>query len=1492
MEPVGISAASWVVGKALSPLSGGVLEAWAASTKLGSNIEALKMVLLQAQGMLNSAGGREIHNPALTELLNKLRQLAYVADDVLDELDYFRIQDELDGTSDAADVHAAGCVQDLALHARHTARACVNKLKFPVCTRAATARHDDTDQQGKQGFLSGLRFCGGRREIGSSSRSTANNVGKRFSCFSSLPSVDHDVETDMMGNPSMTGNDPLQIPKLMFDRVEMSRKISDITEQLKPVCAMYMPFLDIAMSRPKSTPLIIEPKLYGRDSHKKIIVDEIVNSEGRGLTVLPIVGPGGIGKTTFTQHIYEQMKNHFQISIWICVSLDFNANRLTKDIVEKIPQVNNENKNCSAEELIEQRLKGKRVLLVLDDVWEYREVEWKNVIALFKKEGGKGNMVIVTTRISEVANAVKTTKYSLKLERLCSADIMSFFEECVFGDQKPWVDHPELVDIGSKIVDKLKGSPLAARTVGRLLRTKLILNHWRSVLESKEWESTTDDNDIMPALKLSYDYLPFHLQQCFSFCGLFPEDYVFGSEELVHLWIGLDILHSGDQKTKRLEDVGLCYLNDLVNYGFFKMNSKGNEHPYYDMHDLMHELAVKVSSHECLSIYSSNVRDIQIPPSVRHISIIVDDTDIKDKMSFEEYDGNLRALGTKLEVENSHTLMLFGYYHGRFSKTFASLFGEARALRIIFLCGTQYNIEDILHNFSKLVHLRYLRIETGLYRPLFLPCALFRLYHLVVIDLQRDNLVKMRHFLVQRPEFHSNICWVGKLKFLQELMEFRVGKESEGFEPSQLGQLKEIGSLGIYNLEKVQSKEEANEFKLIQKNHLRELILEWDVRGSNKDPVKEEYVLESLVPHSNLQELCIRGHGGTNCPTWLCTNLSVKCLESLSLDGLSWNNLPPLGEMWMINELGEEYQCGSISAPSFHKLKSLQLSNISRLKRWVGSGTCPIFSHLEVLLIKNCSELIELPFSCPPSCCQAQQEEKIGWFPRLGKLVIVDCPKLESLPPIPWRAGAPRSAEIARVGSGIERVVYPCRYRSKLSLEIEGKGGQGDVLWNGLNFSNLTDLEELCVNNVPPLQLDHLQLLTSLKKIKIYRSSGVLLPVGGKSHAICQSLVEELEIIKCDTSGKELTLLLSFLPSLSKLKIQECDNITGLGVVEHAETGEKKEPKKGEGEIITAAATEGLLLLPPHLQEVSILDCEKVSLLSGSLWGGGLQRLCSLRFLYVMPCGEFLSSYSSPSSSCFPFPACLQHLILSGVRYMETLQLLSNLTSLTELFLNIWGDSRDEGLWPLLAYGRLTKLTLYTSSDFFAGSYPSGSHDREVCSRSSKLFDLSTKNNTGVLAAPVCSLLSSTLTRFELGFTNEVECLTEEQEEALQLLTSLKRIRFFGGYKLHRLPEGLHKLINLKQLVICACSAIRSLPSLPNSLQELEIERCRAIKSLPNSLPSSLERLRLSSCNDIKSLPKDGLPSSMIELDVSCGNSQELKRECRKMTAIIPIVRT
>jgi hypothetical protein len=435
-----------------------------------------------------------------------------------------------------------------------------------------------------------------------------------------------------------------------------------------------------------------------------------------------------------------------------------------------------------------------------------------------------------------------------------------------------------LLETGDEIMEKLKGSPLAARTVGRLLRRDLSLRHWRRVLESKEREMQTGVNDIMPALKLSYDNLPFHQQQCFSSSALFPEDHMYRTTELINLWIGLDILQP-DGRNQTLEDIGLSYLNDLVTHGFFREEGTWAG-PGYVMHDLLHDLALKVASHDYVSLHRSNVGSVKIQPSIRHLSIIIDGDDYDyddDTMSVEIFKSQLRNLKTRLKVKQLHTLMIFGVMSKSFAKIFGDLVREANALRVLRLVDISPSVESILHTFSELVHLRYLCLGTmyGIVSQVHLPLTISRFYHLRILDLGswygcRDlpkdlsNLEKLCRFYSQSD---SNIHNVGKLKLLEELTVFRVNKESEGFEPKQLENLTGLRELGIYNLENIHTKGDAAKAKLIEKNYLERLTLDWDSEWSNIDPDVEAVILESLQPPRYLEGLRIGGHGGPSCPT-------------------------------------------------------------------------------------------------------------------------------------------------------------------------------------------------------------------------------------------------------------------------------------------------------------------------------------------------------------------------------------------------------------------------------------------------------------------------------------------------------------------------------------------------------------------------------------------------------------------------------------------------
>ncbi|KAF7005556.1 hypothetical protein CFC21_020674 [Triticum aestivum] len=306
----------------------------------------------------------------------------------------------------------------------------------------------------------------------------------------------------------------------------------------------------------------------------------------------------------------------------------------------------------------------------------------------------------------------------------------------------------------------------------------------------------------------------------------------------------------------------------------------------------------------------------------------------------------------------------------------------------------------------------------------------------------------------------------------------------------------------------------------------------------------------------------------------------------------------------------------------------------------------------------------------------------------------------------------------------------------------------------------------------------------------------------------------------------------------------------------------------GGGEITAAAAEEeddGVLLFPPHLfdslQELVIFECPELVLVDPPTLvpgGGGLQALRSLHRLTIERSPKFLSTFSF---SCHIFPSSLQSLVLCDVKGLRTLEPLSNLSSLTTLVLFGCGeDLKCQGLWSLISIGgHLQELKVSGSPGFFADWDPNprralenveGGEEQQTQLVSSTLRELRTEDIAGLLAAPVWRFLSSSLTKLQLhgDWCEGMDRFIKEQEDALQLLSSLQELEFWSFKDLQHLPAGLCNLTSLKILSVNFCPAISSLPNdaLPDSLEKLDVYKCsEVLKQYCRGLEGTIPEIKI-----------------------------------------------
>ncbi|KAL5728052.1 hypothetical protein ACHQM5_001176 [Ranunculus cassubicifolius] len=673
-------------------------------------------------------------------------------------------------------------------------------------------------------------------------------------------------------------------------------------------------------SPPLTSSLVDVSEICGRELDKEDLLGRLVGESSTQqsephIPVISIVGMGGLGKTTLAQLIYSEIKNKFEMSMWVCVSDPFETHKVAKEIIEQTPGGKGQDFVGweSLHQCLSGAVKGKKYLLVLDDVWSEAEKVW-DPLKISLNGGAQGSKIIVTTRNEGVAKMMGSSLYNIhNLGKLSDDDSWSLFWKIASSGRRP-EELQKLEEIGKEIAKKCKGLPLAVKTVASLMRSQRTERDWKLVLASDIWDVQLVEKNILPALWLSYYALPPHLKQCFTFCAFFPKDTILRKNELVKLWMAQGFL--GYDGSKELEMIGANYFEDLVARSFFQDIERSDQlsNAICKMHDIVHDLALFLSGKK-----------------FRHI-------DAKEKVNeFPSGPNNLRSL----RITPTEQALL-------------KLCSELRYLRLLDL--SESCITEVPNEVDRLLHLRYLDLSSNEYLK-ELPETMCDLYHLQTLKLNGcrslrklpkriGKLCNLRHIEVEGTynlkEFPRGI---GRLHQLRGLIKFPLTAASKGCcgleELAKLDYLE--WNLRITGLRHVESVDEVKRAELRKKKNL--VGLELFFGYEYEDNIKQmEVVLECLQPDESLKVLVIEGSPGPTFPFWMSGSLLSNVVRLGLLNCKNCIQLPALGSFGSLERLsidrlesvthiGAEFYGVGIEI-SFPKLVELKISRMKELGDW------------------------------------------------------------------------------------------------------------------------------------------------------------------------------------------------------------------------------------------------------------------------------------------------------------------------------------------------------------------------------------------------------------------------------------------------------------------------------------------------------------------------------------------------------------------------------
>ncbi|XP_021713558.1 putative disease resistance protein RGA3 [Chenopodium quinoa] len=922
-------------------------------------------------------------------------------------------------------------------------------------------------------------------------------------------------------------------------------------------------------------------KVIGRDRRKLKIINRLLTHRENetSVSVIPIIGSPGVGKSALAQLVYEdeRVQNHFDIRMWIQVSQISDEKEIIREIVESCtnrrasyrqsPKAakslhsrvhqnqhgsltfrdilrcqsintfdpnNKDSKDVSNiyERRLRKEVEGKLYLLVLDGACITQGQRLKDLLAA----GATGSRILLTTRHFEGGFFAKSEIVkSCKLKGLSKRISRDLFKTFAFGSRED-ERYAALVETGHEIADNCGGVPLILKVAASFLYNKDAAQ-WSSFNEELRSDARHEKDKMIHVLHVSYNDLPTRLKACLNYCSLFPEDFRFNKHDLISLWIAQGFIHPPEQGNS-LEEAAEQYFMELSRRCFFEdvITDRLGKIVTCKMHHIMRSIACQYSA----GIMNLHMTDtgVNLDSTCKHVSLTCDQESLRNLSSSVLQAQTLRTLLLVKEPDCDTKID---------SLDCNMLISSFKRLRVLDL--HDLGIEKLPISIGKLIHLRYLDLSRndGL---VTLPKSVTELYNLQTLKL--NSCTKLRRLpsnfgqLTNLTRFEVDECdsltgmplGLEKLIQLETMTRFVVGQEFS----------KEVVSSGLKALEKLNNLRgrlaieftkgwkttipEAKEAMLVNKIHLDELKISWEKTALNRkdnshllsDQEKSSYevLLDNLQPFKDLKILCIEGYKGQDFPNWIGVERlasSLPKLEDISIEGCDkCEHLPPFGKLKHLKRLTLRH-----------------MANVQYVQTKFAPAS-PFFQELEELTLHNFYKLEgwwEEEMSVTP-------ENRIPSFPNLSKLRIWNCPKLRSMP----------------LFSGVSEL--DLRNVNQMLLEQSSK-----------NFP--TDID----SNVKCLQIKGCSTLRSFTTVR----KGL----GGRLPSLRQLVIE-----KCHA----LSSLASELPNLNSLEKLEISNCKELDLSDYESNDmENGNPWKSLEHLhhLTLREIPKMKSLPENLKHVSTL---------------------------------------------------------------------------------------------------------------------------------------------------------------------------------------------------------------------------------------------------------------------------------------------------------------